>query len=42
VILQRLEGGTCVEFARVACGEVLKLPDPLGVIDPADLLKRRS
>jgi Uma2 family endonuclease len=42
VILQRLEGGTYIEFARATCGETLKLPEPLGPIDPADLLKRRS
>ncbi|WP_119728494.1 Uma2 family endonuclease [Thermomonospora amylolytica] len=41
VILQRLEEGTYVEHARAACGQSLKLPDPIGSIDPADLLKRR-
>lgn len=41
LILQRLDEGHYVEVARAACGESLRLPDPFGPIDPADLLKRR-
>jgi Uma2 family endonuclease len=41
LILQRLDEAHYVEVARAACGESLRLPDPFGLIDPADLLKRR-
>lgn len=41
LVLQRLGPAHYVEVARAGCGETLKLPDPLGEIDPADLLKRR-
>ncbi|GAA0355885.1 hypothetical protein NE235_12400 [Actinoallomurus spadix] len=41
LILQRLGSGHYDEVARAVCGETLQLPDPLGEIDPADLLKRR-
>lgn len=40
LVLQRLGSGHYVEVARAGCGETLELPDPLGTIDPADLLRR--
>lgn len=41
LILQRLTSGPYVEVARATGGRALRLPDPLGSIDPADLLRRR-
>ena len=41
LILQRLDTAHYVEVARAVCGESLRLPDPFGLIDPAELLKRR-
>ncbi|WP_158566751.1 Uma2 family endonuclease [Actinomadura craniellae] len=39
--LHRLDSGSYERHAEATCGEVLELPEPLGSIDPADLLKRR-
>ncbi|MCO5972204.1 Uma2 family endonuclease [Actinoallomurus soli] len=41
LVLQRLGPGHYNEVARAACGQMLKLPDPFGELDPGDLLKRR-
>ncbi|MCO5992772.1 Uma2 family endonuclease [Actinoallomurus rhizosphaericola] len=41
IVLQRLGSGHYNEVARATCGQMLKLPDPFGELDPGDLLKRR-
>jgi Uma2 family endonuclease len=40
LILQRLDGDLYAEVGRAACGQSLRLPEPLGVVDPAELLRR--
>jgi Uma2 family endonuclease len=39
--LQRLQDGVYTTVGKAACGQILRLPEPLGGIDPADLLRRR-
>lgn len=40
LVLQRLEAGSYAKVARAECGQSLRLPEPLGEIDPAVLLRR--
>lgn len=40
LLLQRLEKGVYVSVAKAECGQSLRLPEPLGEIDPAVLLRR--
>lgn len=40
LVLQRLDEDVYTVVARAACGQTLELPEPLGEVDPADLLRR--
>jgi Uma2 family endonuclease len=40
LVLQRLEDGVYTVVGKAACGQTLELPEPLGEIDPAVLLRR--